>query len=76
MLPCDPADYRTTSNARLSIRLNDLCRTEQARPEPRHQYQEFPVTAPYSKTRLRTSQGDAELMAKKQILGFQAGAAA
>jgi hypothetical protein len=43
--------------------LNDLSRNEQARPEPRHQYQECPVTATYPKTRLRTSQGDAELMA-------------
>src|SRR5262245_52534181 len=51
--------------------LNDLCRTEQARPRPSHPYQQRSVTAAQSKTERRTPQGDAELMAKKQVLGFK-----
>ena len=47
------------------LRLNDLCRTEQARPEPGHPYQQRPVTAAQSDTRRRTPQGDIELMAEK-----------
>jgi hypothetical protein len=46
--------------------LNDLRRTEQARPAPGHPDQQGPVTAAQSKTRRRTPQGDAELMAKEQ----------
>ncbi len=51
--------------------MNDLRRTEQARPEPGHPDQEGPVTAAQSKTRRRTPQGDAELMAKEQVLRFK-----
>src|SRR5260370_5743204 len=53
------------------LRLNDLGRTEQARPEPGHPYQQRPVTAAQSKTRRRAPQGDAELMKKKQVLGLK-----
>src|SRR6266481_3164823 len=53
------------------LRLNDLGRTEQARPEPGHPYQQRPVTAAQSKTRRRAPQGDAELMTKKQVLGLK-----
>jgi hypothetical protein len=48
-----------------SLWLNNLRRTEQARPEPGHQYQQRPVTATYPKPQRRTLQGDAELMAKE-----------
>jgi len=51
--------------------LNDLRRTEQARPEPGHPDQQGAVTAAQSKTRGRTPQGDAELMAKEQVLRFK-----
>src|SRR5256885_681533 len=57
--------------AKDGLRLNDLRRTEQARPEPGHPDQEGPVTAAQSKTRRRTPQGDAELMAKEQVLRFK-----
>ena len=53
------------------LRLNDLDRTEQTRPEPRHQYEQGPVTAAQSKTRGRPPQGNVELMTEKQILGFK-----
>src|SRR6266404_4304774 len=53
------------------LRLNDLGRTEQARPEPGHPYQQRPVTAAQSKTRRRTPQGDAELITEKQVLGLK-----
>jgi len=36
------------------LRLNHVGHTEQARPEPRHPYQQRPVTAMQSKTRRRT----------------------
>jgi hypothetical protein len=51
--------------------LNDLRRTEQARPEPGHPDQQGPITAAQPKTRRRTPQGDAELMAKEQVLGYK-----
>ena len=57
--------------AKDGLRLNHLGRTEQARPEPGHPYQQRPVTAAQSKTRRRTPQGDAELMTEKQVLGFK-----
>src|SRR6266508_2643093 len=53
------------------LRLNHLGRTEQARPEQGHPYQQRPVTAAQSKTRRRTPQGDAELMTEKQVLGLK-----
>jgi hypothetical protein len=48
-----------------SFRLNDLGRAEQAGPQPGHPNQQCPVTAAYSKTRRRTPQGDAQLVAKE-----------
>jgi hypothetical protein len=57
--------------AKDGLRLNDLCRTEQARPEPGHPYHQRPVTAAQSDTRRRTPQGDTELMTEKQALGFK-----
>src|SRR6266699_5676148 len=53
------------------IRLNNAGRTEQARPEPGHPYQQRPVTAAQSRTRRRMPQGDAELMTEEQVLGFK-----
>jgi len=53
------------------VRLNDLRRTEQARPAPGHPDQQGPVSAAQSKTRRRTPQGDAELMAEEQVLGYK-----
>src|SRR5262249_13718261 len=60
-----------TMPAKDGLWLNDLRRTEQARPEPGHPDQQGPVTAAQSKTRRRTPQGDAELMAKEQVLRFK-----
>jgi len=53
------------------LRLYDLGRAEQTRPEPSHPDQQRPVTATQSKTRRRAPQGDTELMTEKQVLGFQ-----
>src|SRR5207248_7269265 len=53
------------------LRLNHLGRTQQARPEPGHPYQQRRVTATQSKTRRRAPQGDAELMTEKQVLGLK-----
>jgi hypothetical protein len=53
------------------LRLNDLRRTEQARPELGHPDQQGPVTAAQPKARRRTPQGDAELMAEEQLLDFK-----
>src|SRR5215510_12264445 len=60
-----------TMPAKDGLRLNDLRRTEQARPAPGHPDQQGAVTAAQSKTRRRTSQGDAKLMAEEQVLGFK-----
>jgi hypothetical protein len=57
--------------AKDGLRLNDLSRTKQARPEPGHPDQQGPVTAAQSKTRRCTPQGDAKLMAKEQVLRFK-----
>ena len=54
-----------------SFRLNHLGRTEQARPEPGHPYQQRAVNAVQSKTRRRLSQRDVKLMTEKQIIGFK-----
>src|SRR5437588_8485806 len=60
-----------TMPAKDSLRLHDLRRTTQARPEPSHPDQQGPVTAAHSKTRRSTPQGDAKLMAKEQVLRFK-----
>src|SRR5262245_16174304 len=57
--------------AKNGLRLNDMRRTEQARPEPGQPHHQGPVTAAQSKTRRCTPQGDAELMAEEQVLGFK-----
>src|SRR5262245_14821559 len=54
-----------------SLRLNDMRPTEQARPEPGQPHHQGPVTAAQSKARRRTPQGDAELMAKEQVLSLK-----
>src|SRR5262249_50905411 len=73
-LPRFPAPKRCktrTMPAKDSLRLNDVRRTEQARPEPGQPDQQGPITAAQSKTRWRTPQGDTELMTKKQVLDFK-----
>ena len=52
------------------LRLNDLGRSEQARPELGHPYQQRPVTATQSKARRFLPQSDVELMTEKQVLSF------
>src|SRR5438094_9268688 len=52
------------------LRLNDLGRTDQARPEPGHPYQQRPITAAQSKARRCLPQSDVELMTEKQVLSF------
>src|SRR5262245_37036176 len=61
-----PRAWRIGPSAR-----NDMCRTEQARPEPGQPHHQGPVTAAQSKARRRTPQGDAELMAEEQVLDFK-----
>jgi hypothetical protein len=73
-LPRFPAPERRearTMPAKDGLRLNDVRRTEQARPAPGHPHQQGPVTAAQSKTRRRTPRSDAELMAEEQVLGFK-----
>src|SRR5215467_1208055 len=73
-LPRFPAPERretSTMPAKDGLRLNDMCRTEQARPEPGQPHHQGPVTAAQSKARRRTPQGDAELMAKEQVLNLK-----
>src|SRR5262245_48073737 len=53
------------------LRLNDMRRTEQARPEPGQPHHQRPVAAAQSEARRRTPQGDTELMAKEQVLDFK-----
>ena len=53
------------------LRLNHLNRTEQARPEPGHPYEQDAITAAKPETRLCPPQGDVELLTKKQILRFK-----
>src|SRR5215467_12906562 len=66
-----PPERRETRTmpAKDGLRLNDLRRTEQARPAPGHPDQQGAVTV--AKTRRRTPQGDAKLMAEEQVLGFK-----
>src|SRR5436190_480702 len=60
-----------TMPSKNGLRLGHLRGTEQARPKPGHPDQQRSVTAAQPKTRRRMPQGDAELMAKEQVLGFQ-----
>src|SRR5262245_41609349 len=57
--------------AKDGLRLNDVRRTEQARPEPGQPHHQGAVTTAQSKPRRRTPQGDAELMTQKQVLDFE-----
>src|SRR5215813_4204622 len=73
-LPRFPAPERRETNtmpAKDGLRLNDMRRTEQAWPESGQPHHQGPVTAAQSKARRRTPQGDAELKAKEQVLGFK-----
>src|SRR5262245_41547517 len=73
-LPRFPAPERretSTMPAKDGLRLNDMRRTEQAWPEPGQPHHQGPVTAAQSEARRRTPQGDAELMAKEQVLDFK-----
>src|SRR5947209_12070269 len=54
-----------------SLRLKDLGRADQARPEPGHPHQQRPVTAAQSKTRRRLPQSDVELLTEKQVLSLK-----
>src|SRR5262249_30627100 len=76
--PCSPPRFPTperrearTMPAKNGLRLNDSCRTQQARPAPGHPDQQGTVTATQPKARRRAPQGDAELVAEEQVLGFK-----
>ena len=76
--PCPPPRFPTperretrTMPSKDGLRLNDMRRIEQARPEPGQPHHQGPVTAAQSKAGRRTPQGNAELMAKEQVLGFK-----
>jgi len=62
---------RRASQSRFVPCWRDMRRTEQAWPEPGQRHRQGPVTAAQSKARRRTPQGDAELIAKEQVLGFK-----
>jgi hypothetical protein len=47
------------------LRLNYLHRTQKARPNSGHPYEQRAITAAQSKTRRRVTQSDGELMAEK-----------
>src|SRR5262249_8688598 len=73
-LPRFPTPERRETNtmpAKDGLRLNGMRRTEQAWPESGQPHHQGPVTAAQSKARRRTLQGDAELMAKEQVLDFK-----
>jgi hypothetical protein len=53
------------------IRLHHLGRTNKARPEPGHPYEQRAISAAQSKTRWCPPQSNGKLMAEKQILGFK-----
>jgi hypothetical protein len=76
--PCPISGFPTPEDFEASamptqngLRLHHLGRTNKARPEPGHPYQQRSVTAMQSKTRRCSHQGDVELMTEKQILGFK-----
>ena len=52
-------------------RLHDPGYVEQTGPDPRHPYQQRPITAVQPQPRRRSPQCDVELMTEKQVLGFQ-----
>jgi hypothetical protein len=54
-----------------SLRLHDLGYIEQSGPNPRHPYQQRPVTTVQPQTRRRSPQYDVELMTEKQVFGFE-----
>jgi hypothetical protein len=54
-----------------NLRLNYLGHIEQTGPNPRHPYQQRPVTTVQPQTRRRSPQCDVELMTEKQVLGFK-----
>jgi hypothetical protein len=54
-----------------SFRLHDPGYVEQTGPNPRHPYQQRPITAVQPQPRRRSPQCDVKLMMKKQVLGFQ-----
>jgi hypothetical protein len=76
--PCPISRFPTPKHLEASamppqdgLRLNNLGRTKQARPDSGHPYKQCAVTAAKSKTRRCLPQNDAELMTEKQILGFK-----
>jgi len=53
------------------LRLHHLGRTNKARPDPGHRYEQGAISAAQSKTSRCPSQSDGELMTKKQIFSFK-----
>jgi len=53
------------------LRLHRLGQIEQPRPNPGHPDQQCPIAAVQSRSRWRPLQGDIELIAEKQVLGFK-----
>jgi hypothetical protein len=51
--------------------LHHLDRTNKARPEPSHPYEQCAITAAQPKTRWCPPQSNIELMTEKQIHGFK-----
>ena len=69
-----PAPKRFEAGAMPSqdgFRLHDPGYVEQTGPNPRHPYQQRPITAVQPQPRRRSPQCDVKLMMKKQVLGFQ-----
>src|SRR5215472_4913036 len=73
-LPRFPAPERretSTMPAKNGLRLNDMCRTKQARPEPGQPHPQGARSPAQTRARRGTPQGDAELMAKEQVLNLK-----
>src|SRR4029450_6693213 len=67
-----PEDFEaSTMPTQNGLRLHHLDRTNKARPEPGHPYEQSAIAAARSKTRWCPPQCDGKLVAEKQILSFK-----
>jgi hypothetical protein len=76
--PCPISGFPTPEDFEASamptqngLRLHYLDRTNKARPQPGHPYEQRAIAAAQPKTRWCPPQSDGKLMAEKQILSFK-----
>ena len=76
--PCPISGFPTPEDFEASamptqngLRLHHLDRTNKARPEPGHPYEQRAITAAKAKAGWSLPQSDGKLMAEKQILSFK-----